>query len=83
MLGLLIIREDYQGRGIGKQAYEEIEKFIRTSWPEITVVRIGVIATNEPAFPFWRGRGFKENGQRKPYRENEIISENVILEKPL
>jgi ribosomal protein S18 acetylase RimI-like enzyme len=83
MLGLLLIREKFQRNGIGRQAYFQIEAFVQRQWPEVNCVRIGVIATNEPAFPFWRHLGFKETGERSPYQENEVVSENVVLMKSL
>jgi len=82
MLGLLLLRESHQKQGLGKQAYHAVEQFI-AGRPHLTAVRIGVIATNEIAFPFWRSLGFVENGIRSPYNEGSIVSENIVLEKSI
>ncbi|MBI3555321.1 MAG: GNAT family N-acetyltransferase [Deltaproteobacteria bacterium] len=80
MLGLLLISEPAQKKGYGKLTYEGIERLI-LSWKEIRKIRIGVIGTNEVVLPFWKSLGFLETGLRRPYEENGVISENIILEK--
>jgi GNAT superfamily N-acetyltransferase len=82
MLGLLLLSESHQGRGLGRVAYSELETLIR-SWSGIQTVRIGVIGTNDIVLPFWKSLGFVETGVRRPYQENGIVSENIILEKRL
>ena len=82
MLGLLLLREDAQGQGLGKASYAATEKFIR-SWPEIRKVRIGVVATNNGVLPFWKARGFLDTGVRRPYEEGVVKSETMVLEKEL
>lgn len=82
MLGLLLISETHQGRGVGKASYEAVERFVR-SWGEIRKVRIGVVAVNTAAMPFWRSLGFVETGVRRPYEDNSVVSENIVFEKCL
>jgi ribosomal protein S18 acetylase RimI-like enzyme len=82
MLGLLIISESHQKQGLGKACYEALEKVIR-SWPEIRKVRIGVIEANGIVLPFWKSLGFVETGVRRPYEDNGVVSENIVLEKAL
>jgi len=79
-IGLLLLSERWQGRGYGREAYAQIEDLVRT-WPGMQTMRIGIIASNEPAFPFWRRMGFLETGERK--RDLSFMAETVILEKPL
>ncbi|MGB8856504.1 MAG: GNAT family N-acetyltransferase [Burkholderiales bacterium] len=78
-LTLLLLAEKHQGRGHGTRAYAELEQ-IMAGWPGIDTVRLGVIETNTPAFPFWRKLGFAQNGERKakfpPY-----IADIIVLEK--
>jgi len=80
MIGLLLIKEEYQKKGLGKIAYQELETFIRT-WPTTRAIRIGVVRTNEIVLPFWKSIGFVETGLRKPYSNGTIVSETIVLEK--
>lgn len=80
MINLLLLSERWQGYGYGRQAYELMEQQI-ARWPGMALVRIGIIASNAPAFPFWRKMGFAETGERK--RDISFLAETIILEKPL
>ena len=55
-LGLLIIHQDYQGFGFGKQAYEYYESEMRNRG--LDKVRIGVLQENTIAQHFWESLGF-------------------------
>jgi hypothetical protein len=46
-------------------------------------MRIGVVQANDIVFPFWRSLGFVETGVRRPYQDNGVTSENIVLEKTL
>ena len=82
MVGLLLLVESQQGKGLGKMAYRELEKIL-SSWTEISRVRISVVETNGEVLGFWKKIGFKETGVRLTYENGIITSEAVILEKPL
>ncbi len=82
LLGLLLVSEACQRRGVGKRAYELIEQFIQT-WNVCDRVRIGVVRTNEQVILFWSNVGFELTGEIKPYRYAAISSETLILEKRL
>ena len=82
MLGLLLLGEAHQHRGIGRSAYEAIEDILN-SWEKVRMVRIGVVAVNESVLPFWKSLGFTETGVRRPYQDAGIISETIVLEKSL
>lgn len=82
MLGLLLLREEVQGRGLGKASFAAVEKFLR-NWPEVKKVRIGVVAANSGVLPFWKARGFVDTGLRRPYEEGTVKSETTVLEKAL
>lgn len=82
MLGLLIISESHQKLGLGKASFEALEKLI-LSWPEMRKVRIGVVGTNSIVLPFWKSVGFVETGMRRPYEDNGVVSETIVLEKAL
>ena len=51
MLGLLLLSEKFQGRGKGRVAYLEFEKYI-LQWHEINRVRISVVLTNDEVLGF-------------------------------
>jgi ribosomal protein S18 acetylase RimI-like enzyme len=79
-LGLLMLSESYQGMGHGRRAYRELEQLI-SSWSEIRCLRLAIIESNQPAFPFWRALGFVETGERA--RSARFIADLVYFEKPL
>jgi len=81
-LGLLLIAESHQRRGHGKAAYRAVEDIVR-SWGACTQVRIGVVRTNAEVLQFWHALGFVATGEVKPYRYASVVSETVILIKPL
>jgi len=82
MLGLLFIAEPAQGKGYGKQAYNAIEQLV-LSWNGFQKIRIGVVATNGIALPFWKSLGFVESGTRRPHEDNGVVSETIVLEKAI
>jgi len=81
-LGLLLIAEPFQRRGIGRMAYREIEARMR-AWGTCDRVRLGVVGTNASVAAFWRRLGFEPTGEVRPYRYGTVISETVVFEKPL
>jgi RimJ/RimL family protein N-acetyltransferase len=81
MIGLLLLAEGWQHRGIGRAFAMLVEQRI-ASWPEITRFRIGVVASNAGAFAFWRKLGYRETGEVKP-AGSDFLAEVIVLEKPL
>ena len=75
-LGLLLVAEDCQGQGLGRRLWEEVAA--RLDWPEVTRWRLAVVDSNAQAVGFWRRLGFLETGERKPYRDREVI----LMERP-
>ena len=81
-LGLLLIDEAHTGQGLGRAAYEELEAQVRR-WPGIRHLRAAVVATNDDVLGFWLRMGFSKTGETKPYRYDKLVSETIILTKPL
>ncbi len=79
-IGLLMLSEKYQGLGYGRLSFNELEKCIST-WPEITRLRLAIVESNKPAFPFWRALGFNETGER--IASTKFIADLVYFEKPI
>jgi RimJ/RimL family protein N-acetyltransferase len=82
-VGLLLLRDDARGRGIGRAAYEAIERLLREQWPEIRRLRLAVLVQNEAGRRFWERAGFAATGERKPHRMGVLASEVDLFEKPL
>ncbi len=80
MIGLLLLSEKHQGKGLGAESFRAAESLIRT-WPEIRKIRIAVVLTNAQVLDFWKRCGFQETGNRRPYENGIVKSESVILEK--
>ncbi len=81
VIGLLLIAQPWQRRGLGRAFLTLIEDAIR-AWPEITTLRIGVLASNPGALAFWRRSGYRETGEIKPATP-PFVAETIVLEKPL
>jgi GNAT superfamily N-acetyltransferase len=80
IIGLLLLAEDRQRRGLGRTFAALVERAI-AAWPEIATVRIGVVETRAGALAFWRRLGYRETGERK--RDPALVADVVVLEKPL
>jgi GNAT superfamily N-acetyltransferase len=81
-IGLLLLDETHQGQGLGRSAYQLVEEKVR-HWPEIDTLRTSVVRSNTEVLPFWRRMGFAETGEVQPYRHDTLVSETIILAKPL
>ena len=81
-LGLVLISQQYQNRGLGVRACMELEK-VALSWPEVSVIRGSVVRTNEVVLKFWEKMGAVDTGIRGPYSAGEVQSEAIIFEKKL
>lgn len=78
-LGLLLIGEPWQGRGLGAAAYAELEALVR-SWGCRTI-RLAVVQANGHVLGFWKKLGFEETGERVEYSAGSVQSELVLMEK--
>jgi RimJ/RimL family protein N-acetyltransferase len=81
IIGLLLLAEPWQRRGLGRAFATLLEQTI-AAWPEITTLRLGVVATNHDALAFWRRLGFRATGEVKP-ASPPFVADTVVLEKPL
>jgi RimJ/RimL family protein N-acetyltransferase len=79
MLGLLLLSEEHHGKGFGRAAFTKICSALG-AWPEVKKIRIGIVKTNSEVIPFWLAMGFTDTGLRKPYQENAVKSEIVVME---
>ena len=81
-LGLLLISERFQHRGIGQAAYHHLEAFVQ-GWGTCDRIRLAVVRVNEPVTSFWERLGFRPTGETKPYRYGPVISESILFERAL
>jgi RimJ/RimL family protein N-acetyltransferase len=82
IIGLLLLAEDWQRRGLGRAFAALVEQKI-AAWPEIGRLRIGVVASNASALGFWHKLGYRETGEVKPGPGSGFVADIVVLEKPL
>ena len=78
IIGLLLLVEAWQGRGLGRDFASRIEQAIGR-WPEVEIIRLGVVAANVRALAFWRTQGYCETGERT--RNPAFAAEIVVFEK--
>jgi GNAT superfamily N-acetyltransferase len=80
-LGLLLLSENHQRKGLGTKVYNKLEEIIK-SWKNINKIRIGVLVSNIQVLPFWKKLGYTEVS-RKPYKHGSIDTEVITLDKPI
>ena len=81
VIGLLLLAEARQRRGVGRAFAALIEQAI-AAWPEILRLRLGVVASNPGALAFWRTLGYRETGEVKRAAPG-FAREVIVLEKPI
>jgi GNAT superfamily N-acetyltransferase len=80
VIGLLLLAEPWQRRGLGRAFATLVEQVI-AGWSAITRLRIGVALANTDALAFWRRLGYRETGEVKPADPTGVIV--AVLEKPV
>jgi GNAT superfamily N-acetyltransferase len=80
-LGLFLLSEKNQRKGLGTEAYKKLEEVIK-GWGDFEKIRLGVLVSNIEVLPFWHKMGYKEK-ERKPYKHGDIETELITLEKPV
>lgn len=81
VIGLLLLAEPWQGQGFGR-AFEQLVVHTLAGWPEITTVRIGIVAANTGALEFWRKLGYRETGETRA-AEPPFVADVIVLERPI
>ena len=79
VIGLLLLAEPWQRRGLGRAFAALVEQAIG-AWKEIETLRVGVAKSNPGALAFWRKMGYIETGEVK---RNDSNVEITVLEKPV
>ena len=80
-IGLLLLSENMQGRGLGEASYKVIEKYILNNF-QITKIQLSYVESN-PVIKFWEKQGFYKIGDRKPYKGINNRSFSQKMEKEL
>jgi RimJ/RimL family protein N-acetyltransferase len=79
VIGLLLLAEAWQRKGLGRALAMLVEQAIAT-WPEITTLRLGVVRRNVGALTFWRKLGYRETGEVKP-PGHDVAHEVLVMQK--
>jgi GNAT superfamily N-acetyltransferase len=80
-LGLMLLREDHQGRGLGRSFYRMIEEMAARKLG-CKRIRIAVVDSN-PVVPFWEKMGFRQTGVVRPHEGRNLKSLKRVMEKAL
>jgi len=80
VIGLLLLAEPWQRRGLGRAFAMLVEQAMAT-WPEIMTLRLGVVRPHAGARAFWHKLGYRETGEVKP-AGHDIAHEVIVMEKP-
>ncbi|HEX5542354.1 MAG TPA: GNAT family N-acetyltransferase, partial [Micromonospora sp.] len=76
-IGLLQVRLEQQGCGLGERILRSTEALAR-GWPEIKRLRLAVVRGNWVAAGFWHRMGFAETGEVVPYAR-ELDTDEAVL----
>lgn len=71
-IGLLIIVENQQAKGMGMKVYDKLEGFIKEQLKSSKVM-LAIVETN-PVEGFWKKMGFEKIGQKKVYENGDFKS---------
>ena len=81
-IGLLIVRQDHQGHGLGRMMHHAIRALVH-DWTEVTTLRLGIVETNaEGAVGFWKALGYEPTGESSPYENGSVSSRVTLWEQP-
>lgn len=80
-IGLLLLKESCHGKGLGEEAFNLVEKYI-ANFSNIKKLRLAYVDSNHVQ-GYWEKMGFKETGERKPYKVGNKESTAVLMEKKL
>jgi GNAT superfamily N-acetyltransferase len=79
LIGLLLLAEPWQRRGLGRAFATLLEQAI-VAWDEISTLRLGVAVSNPGAHIFWRKMEYIETGEMKRAGPDGIV-DLIIMEK--
>lgn len=85
-IGLLVVRGDAHGRGLGRAMHHAVIGFVRSAPAAARVdrLRLGIVGTNASvAEPFWWALGYRPTGETKPYRYDHLESTVALWERAL
>jgi GNAT superfamily N-acetyltransferase len=80
-LGLMLLREDAHGKGIGREFYRMIEKMVVEEL-RCAKVRLSVVDSNSVG-PFWEKQGFRMTGESRPHKGRALQSVKRVMEKTI
>ncbi|RLZ04101.1 N-acetyltransferase, partial [Kocuria tytonicola] len=82
-IGLLLVRGDRHGRGLGRQLHRHVLDLVQT-WPEVSTLRLGVVETNATsAVGFWEALGYTPTGETAPYENGSVRCQVTPYERPV
>ncbi|MDO9378534.1 MAG: GNAT family N-acetyltransferase [Nocardioidaceae bacterium] len=81
-IGLFLIRETDQGRGLGGRAWDLVEQRIG-GWSHVRRIHLAVVGTNDLVRPFWESRGFTPTGDVADHRHGDVVSTATVMAKAL
>ena len=77
-LGLLLLIDSEQNKGLGRKVYFEVEKFSRDLGCK--KIQLGIVDSN-PVEEFWKKLGFSLTGKSSPHDGEKIKSIKRVMEK--
>lgn len=75
-LGMLVVRPDLQGGGIGKEFLRAAEAFVRERW-SVTRMRMTVINRRAELIAFYERRGYRRTGRTRPFPAEALSASRV------
>ncbi|MBY0415261.1 MAG: GNAT family N-acetyltransferase [Bdellovibrionales bacterium] len=79
-IGLFLLDEKMQGKGIGRKSYEALETLIKKQFC-VNVIELAVNDTNDIGMKFWTNLGFERNGRSRENQGLLVTSHVYVLAK--
>jgi RimJ/RimL family protein N-acetyltransferase len=78
-IGLLVLDEKFQGKGLGLASYKLLEEYIAQF--KISSIELGVNDTNDVGMAFWSKLSFTPNGRTRINKGKRVTSTVIVLHK--
>ena len=76
-LGMLVVRPDCQGQGVGRRLMGEAELTVRRLWGAQRL-QMTVISLREDLIAYYRRRGWRPTGERRPFPTDDALSVALV-----
>lgn len=81
-LGMLVVQDEYQRGGVGRQVLDHFEDYSRRVWG-IERFSLGALSSRKALLAWYQRRGYRDVGKRTPFPRESMSSAGVIVPEDL